>query len=103
MNKLFKVFSFVCVVLFCWVIYPLKWIRKFIFLSRLDEAKKYADALHDETGKSYYVVQFGLKFDVGTRDYFRRNNVKVKRSLKKKYKGFLNYDYRNAIVYVSGQ
>lgn len=99
MNRMIKCFSWVIVVLFCWVIFPIKWVKKILFNERKERAIAYADAMAKKNNRVYYVVQVESDFYVGTRDFFRERDGKMKRELKKKGLAFLDWDYRNAIIY----
>ena len=84
-----------CVILFAWIIYPYKWIKKLIFRIKKENAIKEADALSKELNKAVYVVQDHEKFYVGTRTQFREGNKDAKRCLP----DWLRYDYRHAVIY----
>ena len=63
-----KVISYICVILFCWIVYPYKWIDKALFNYR--KAKAIAKA--NKSGKKEYVVQVGKSFLTGTKEDFKR-------------------------------
>lgn len=94
-NKLIHALSLIAVVLFCWVIYPYKWIRKALFRVRKRNAVREADQLCRETGKAAYVVQAGTQFYVGSRAQFREWNTKARKGKRR----FLDIDYRHALIY----
>lgn len=99
MKRFIKVLSWVCVVLFCWVIYPLKWYRHISFNLRKENAINKAIHLAKQNNRVYYVVQMGENFFVGTRDFFRERDKKMKSILAKNNASFYKWDYRNAIVF----
>lgn len=90
-----KVLSVLIVVLFCWVIFPIKWVRSIVFKARKSAAIKEADELCRQTHKAAYVVQMGTRFAVGNRAEFRDWNKKAQRGRKR----YLDIDYRHAVVY----
>ena len=92
-----KVLSYSIVILFCWIIFPYKWVMKFIFESNKAKAIRRCDDLSLKYNKQAYVVQNGREFYVGLRSEFRQTNSKVRRKLAK----YLKFDYRNAIIYKS--
>jgi len=94
-NRVIHALSLIAVVLFCWVIYPYKWIRKALFRVRKRNAVREADQLCRETGKAAYVVQAGTQFYVGNRAQFREWNNKARKGKRR----FLDIDYRHALIY----
>ena len=94
-----KLLSYLIVALFCWIIWPYKWVLLAQNSARLANAKRRADALDAAKNQAVYVVQYRRRFKVGLRADFRRENSKVRRDLAQEMKGFLKWDYRNAIVY----
>ncbi len=90
-----KVVSYIILVLFCWVIYPYKWIRWIAFYVRRYLAIRTADEMHNLTGRRYFVIQNGRKFIVRDKRSARKKDVKIK----KKIPSYLDWDYRNAIIY----
>lgn len=95
MTMLFKVFSIVVTALFCWIIYPYKWIRKWLFFRRKRKAVEECRKMALANGCRFYVVQNGLNFYVQNRYVLRKWNVKNRR----KTHAAFDIDYRNAIVY----
>lgn len=95
----FHILSILLLVLFFWVIYPVKWIKRLIFEVRKSNAIREAEDLSLKHNKQAYVVQYKMKFAVGLRSQFRQQNSKVRRKLADEMNGYLDYDYRNAIVY----
>ena len=94
-NRVIHALSLIAVVLFCWVIYPYKWICKALFSVRKRNAVREADQLCRETGKAAYVVQAGTQFYVGNRAQFREWNSKARKGKRR----FLDIDYRHALIY----
>lgn len=94
-----KLLSYLIVALFCWIIWPYKWALLAQNRVRLANAKRRADALDNALNQAVYVVQYRRRFKVGARKDFRRENSNVRRDLAQEMKGFLKWDYRNAIVY----
>ena len=90
-----KLLSYILVGLFFWIIYPVKWIRKSLFEVKKGNAIREAETLSSQTNKRVYVVQYRREFIVGLRDDFRRKDSKIR----KKLDGYLNWDYRNAIIH----
>lgn len=90
-----RLLSWIVTILFCWVIFPYKWIKRALFEAKKANAIREADLLSIETNKQAYVVQYKTDFIVGLRDDFRRKDSKIRR----KIDGFLNWDYRNAIIH----
>lgn len=103
MNKsfFFHGLSFFLAVLFCWIVFPVKWIKRFTFETRKANAIRRADLLASETGKKAFVVQQKMNFIVGLRSELRNKNSKIRSQLAKENKSFLNFDYRNAIIYTT--
>lgn len=91
--------SIILLVLFFWIIYPYKWIKKLSFEVRKANTIRQAEQLSVNENKQVYVVQYRMRFKVGLRSDFRKANSKVRRELEKEMKGFLDYDYRNGIIY----
>lgn len=87
--------SWITTVLFAWIIFPYKWIKRMIFRLKKEHAIMDADRLCKDLNKAVYVVQDGETFYVGTRSQLRGTNKRAKRCLP----DYLRYDYRNAIVY----
>lgn len=99
MKRFIKVLSWVCVVLFCWVIFPVKWYKRISFRQRKEQAIARANELAQKNNRVYYVVQMEENFFVGTRDFFRERDKKMKSILAKNNASFYKWDYRNAIVH----
>ena len=99
MIKLLHLLTAVFTALFFPALLPAKLIKRFIFETRKANAIREADLLSSETNKQVYVVQYGMIFKVGFRSEFRYSTNKIKSDLSKQNSGFLNYDYRNAIIY----
>lgn len=100
MNKLLKTCTIIMLVLFCWIIYPVKWIKKMKFVYDRKNAIGRANVLHQYTGKKYHVMQNGRSFYVGSRIMLRSINIEGKKALK--YTG-CKFDYRNAIIYSTNE
>ncbi len=94
-TTLNRTLSVLCVVLFCWLIYPAKWIRTAVFRVRRNNAILQADRLYAQTGKAAYVVQNGTRFLVGNRATLRNWNKQVRKGKQP----CLDIDYRHAIIY----
>jgi len=99
MIKLLHILTVVFTVMFCWIVFPARWIKRFVFDTRKANAIREADLLSLETNKQVYVVQYGMKFKVGSRSEFRYSTNKIKSDLSKRNSSFLDYNYRNAIIY----
>lgn len=99
MKRFIKVLSWVCVVLFCWLIFPIKWVKKILFNERKERAIARANELAQKNNRVYYVVQVESDFYVGNRDFFRERDKKMKSILAKNNASFYKWDYRNAIVH----
>jgi hypothetical protein len=98
-NRTLHILSIILTILFCWIIYPFKWIKLLNFKLRKANAIRQAEQLTAETNKQVYVVQYRMRFKVGLRSEFRKHNSQIRRDLDKEMKGFLDYDYRNGIIY----
>jgi len=90
-----KVLTWVFMILFCWIIFPYKWIKRGLFETRKAYAIRDAELLSKKTNKQVYVVQYKTNFIVGLRNEFRQKDSKIRR----KIDGYLDWDYRNAIIY----
>lgn len=90
-----KIIAYIVTILFFWVIYPYRFIVKMIFEIKKANAIKQADELCKQTNKQVYVVQYNKDFVVGLKREFRHKDLKIR----KKIDGFLDWDYRNAIIY----
>lgn len=98
-NTAFHFISIILTILFAPIIYPYKWIKLFSFNIRKANAIRQAEQLTADTNKQAYVVQYRMSFKVGLRSEFRQSNSRIRRDLDKEMKGFLDYDYRNGIIY----
>jgi hypothetical protein len=94
-----KLLSTFIVVLFCWVIFPYKWIKHAIFINRKNKAIKQADKRQKTEGKKVLVVQIGDKFIVGIRDELKRIDKKAYKLLHLNRDEQFIWDYRNSIIY----
>lgn len=99
-NRKISYLSFICLVLFCWIIYPYKWIKKAVFYHRKGKAINKAKDLSYNKGHKFFVVQNGMKFIVGDRNYFRGMNTKYKKKIKGSQ---LSFDYRDAIIFTANE
>lgn len=88
----FKIFSIIFTVLFWWIIWPYKALRKLNFERDRDMAVVECKTLAIQNQKRHYVVQNGMHFHVQNRASFRRWNLKNKKKIQ-------SFDYRNALVY----
>lgn len=77
------------------MIFPYKWIKRAFFEAKKANAIREAERLSLRFNKQVYVLQYNTDFIVGFRDDFRRKDSKIRR----KIDGFLNWDYRNAIIH----
>ncbi len=92
--------SYALLILFCWIVYPCKWIKKAVFRRRKRKAIEKAINRYNETGRHYHVVQNGLNFFVGDRAYFRQKKIKWNKRLKRL--GAIS-DYRIAIIFTANE
>lgn len=90
-----KALSYLFVIIFAPIIFPYKWIRQFQFAAEKAKAIKQCNELSLKWNKQAYVVQNGREFYVGLRSEFRQTNSKIRKQLA----GYLDFDYRNAIIY----
>lgn len=93
--------AWVCVVLFCWVVFPTKWAKKIVFKVKYRRAIKKAAERRKTTKKRVFVVQNEREFYVGTREELRAMDKRIKRRLQRQGKSWLRWDYRNAIIYTA--
>lgn len=89
----------IIVILFCWIIYPYKWIRHFIFISRKNKAIKEADKLQKNSGEKIMVCQIGSIFKVGTKTDLKRMDKLARKILKIKRADKWIWDYRKSLIY----
>lgn len=94
-----KLISTIIVILFCWVIYPYKWIKHAIFINRKSNAIKQADKRQKKESKKVLVVQIGNQFIVGVRDELKRIDKKAFKILRLNRNEQFIWDYRNSIIY----
>ena len=89
--------TIVTLILFCWVIYPYKWIRKLIYhIRKAHYCRRAADLSTRSAGKVVFVIQHLDKFYYGTRKSLRNNDKNI---TKRFFEGKpLECDYRNAII-----
>lgn len=66
-----------------------------MFEAKKSNAIRDAELLSRQTNKQVYVVQYKTDFIVGMRNEFRQKDSKIRR----KIDGYLDWDYRNAIIY----
>ena len=92
--------SVVLNVLFAWLIFPIKWIRRWRFNMRKHFARKRAMRQSLKTKESVYVSQWGEHFFVGTRRYLRNNVDKIGQKVVKRYTNSHVYDvdFRKSLV-----
>jgi hypothetical protein len=100
MNKKIAYTSLVLLVLFCWIVYPYKWIKKSVFNHRKGKAIRKAKYLNMRWGRTFYVVQNGMNFFVGDRTYFRRKKIKWNKRLRNLG---VETDYRKAIIFTANE
>lgn len=97
----FIVLSYVGVVLFAPFIFQYKWIRNAVINVRRLRAISDANDIAARTHKNAYVIQDGTHFKATTRRAARYTSNKVQSKLEKRHAGFLDYDYRNGVVYTA--
>lgn len=100
MNRKIAYTSFICLIFFCWIIYPYKWIKQAVFNKRKEKAIQKAKDLSLEKGHKFFVVQNRMKFLVGDKKYFRGINTKYKKRIKGPQ---LFFDYREAIIFTANE
>lgn len=94
-----KALTYVILILFCWIIYPYKWITKAVFLTRMNNAKKKANKRALQVSDTVYVVQWGKRFFVGVRSEMKKMDKKAAKMLKLTVREAQMWDYRNCIIY----
>ncbi len=99
-NRKIAYTSFILLVLFCWIIYPYKWIKQAVFNHRKEKAIQKAKELNILWGRTFYVVQNGMSFFVGDRAYFRRKKIKWNKRLRNLG---VETDYRKAIIFTTNE
>lgn len=100
-HLLLHYLALACTILFCWVIYPYKWLKRLILKIRIYQAKREADYQCAQTNKAVYVIQDGMKVSVSNRKTARAINTSVNKKLAKKKAAYLDWDYRYGIIYVA--
>lgn len=90
-----------CTILFCWVIYPYKWMKLLFLKIRIYQAKCEADFQCRQLNKAVYVLQDNDEIIVSTRDKVRPIHTSMNKKLAKQGKSFLDWDYRHAIIYTA--
>lgn len=81
-----------------WIATPIRLVKKAIYEYRFFKKVDEANDIFQKSGVKCFVVQYGMRFFVGTREQLRRNNMKMT-DLVKKEDSRCNWNYRNAIVY----
>jgi len=94
-----KILTITITILFCWVIFPYKWITKAVFIHRMSKAKKQANKRAQQTNETVYVIQLGRKFYVGIRSELKKLDRYAAKYLKLTKKESKLWDYRNCIIY----
>lgn len=94
-----KLVAQLIVILFCWIIYPYKWVMHFAFISRRNKAIKEADKRQKTSSKKIMVCQIQSYFKVGTKDELKRYDKLARKLLKVKRADNWIWDYRNAVIY----
>lgn len=106
-NKMYKtinstpmlILTYAGLILFCWVIYPYKWISKGVAWLRDRKAMYDADVMCKRLNKAVYVCRDGHKIYVDVRNRLRITNTANRKKLEKMHSGFLDWDYRHAVIY----
>ena len=94
-----KLTAQIIVILFCWIIYPYKWIRHFAFISKKKKAIKKADKLQKNSCKKIMVCQIGSIFKVGTKTDLKRMDKLARKILKIKRADSWIWNYKKALIY----
>jgi len=87
------------VILFCWIIYPYKWIKHYLFIRKKKIAIKKADERQKTSNSKIMVVQLGNYFKVGTKTELKSMDKLARKILKIKRSDKWIWDYRNSIIY----
>lgn len=92
--------SVILTVLFAWVIFPIKWIRRLKFNIRKRIAFRNAQRASRLTKTSVYVCQWGNRFFVGTRKELRLKVDKIGNKVVRRYTKSHAYDvdFRKTLV-----
>jgi flagellar biogenesis protein FliO len=94
-----KLLSTLIVILFCWVIFPYKWIKHAIFINRKSKAIKEADKRQKTTAKKVMVIQIADQFIVGVNDELKRMDKKAFKILKLNRNEQFVWNYKNSLIY----
>ena len=94
-----KALSTLIVILFCWLIFPYKWIRHAVFVNRKNKAIKQADKRQLTTNKKVMVIQIGNRFIVGINDELKRINKRGRKLLKLNKNEDFIWNYKNSLIY----
>lgn len=94
-----KLLSTIIVILFCWLIFPYKWIRHFQFVNRKSKAIRQANKLQKTTDKKVMVIQIGSIFKVGVNTELKRYDKLARKILKVKRCDSFIWNYKNAVIY----
>lgn len=97
--KVLRIVAITCCVVFCWIVYPYKWAKAAIVWVRKIQAIQRAKDMAHERGCKIFVVQNGMRFDVGTRAVMRRKSTKIQRRFARNHAEYMDYDYRYGIVF----
>lgn len=100
MNRKIAYTSIVLLILFCWIVYPYKWIKRSVFDHRKEKAIRKAKDLNKYWDRTFYVVQNGMNFFVGDRAYFRQKKIKWNKRLRRLG---VETDYRKAIIFTANE
>ena len=92
-----KVLSYIFLVLFCWIVYPYKWIDKAIF----DHRKAKAIAKANKSGRKEYVIQIGKHFISGTKEDMDRIKKNSCKNLGLKRIHYNLFDWKSAVIYTT--
>ena len=96
-----KALSTVIVILFCWVIFPYKWIKHAIFVNRKSKAIRQANKRQLTTAKKVMVCQIGSHFIVGVNDELKRINKRGRKLLKLNKNEEFIWNYKNSLIYTA--
>lgn len=94
-----KTISTIIVILFCWIIYPYKWIRHFQFVNRKSKAIRQAKELQKTTDKKVMVIQIGSIFKIGVNTELKRYDKLARKILRVKRCDNFIWNYKNAVIY----
>lgn len=100
-GRIIYALSCILTALFCWVVFPYKWIKKAAQKAKLLQIRKQADERAATENRHIYVVQWNDTYKVGTRQEIRAWSNRIRADLARQYKAFYDFDYRHAIIYTA--